>query len=419
MHLQALSPIAETLADHNSYGFRAKRRCADAIDQCFKILHLKTSATWILEGDIKGFFDYLSFQWIEQNIPMEKRILSKWLRSGYLEDKRLYHTTRGVPQGGLVSPVIGNLALDGLEKLVKGETEYFRRSHNINFVRYADDFIVTANNRDVLEQLIPKLEAFLAVRGVSLSKEKTKITSIYEGFDFLGQNIRKHSKSDGKPAKLQITPSKESYKNIKEKIRTLCQSHKGVTPNELINKLNPVLRGWANYHRHVISARTFSKVDSYAWGRVYRWCRRRHPDKTGRWVAQRYFLQEDRKGWHFTDPATGNRLIRIAENARRQRYVKIKAAANPFDPQWDDYFRNRGLKQPRFITTGFKARIHAVQDGICPTCRQMIMDEEHLILHHRDGERHNNALSNLVFYHPNCYFQVYNESDSNVEWSRL
>jgi RNA-directed DNA polymerase len=419
VHLQALSPIAETRADHHSYGFRVKRRCADAIGQCINILCQRTSASWILEGDIKGFFDYLSFPWIEQNIPMDKRILSKWLRSGYMEDETYHPTTQGVPQGGLVSPVIGNLALDGMEQLVKGKSVRFRQRHIINFVRYADDFIVTANNREVLEALTLELEAFLAVRGVSLSKEKTKITPINEGFDFLGQTLRKYPRPNGKPAKLQITPSKASFQSIKEKIRAICKSHKGATPNTLINKLNPVLRGWANYHRHIICAETFAKVDHFVWGRVYRWCKRRHPDKTGRWIANRYFLSDDWSGWRFTDPATGNRLINIAEAVKRQRYVKIKAAANPFDPQWDAYFQNRGLKQSRSITTRFKARIYAVQDGVCPACQQMITDEEDLILHHRDGQRNNNALANLVFYHPNCYFQVYSEPDSKIEWSRL
>ncbi len=419
VHLQAPSPIAETLADHNSYGFRSKRRCADAIDQCFKILRQRTSANWILEGDIKGFFDHLAFQWIEHNIPMDKRILSKWLRSGYMEEQRFNPSTQGVPQGGLVSPVIGNLALDGMEQLVKGKSEHFRRRHNINFVRYADDFIVTANNREVLEASIPKLEAFLGVRGVSLSKEKTTITPISKGFDFLGQTIRKHPRPNGKPAKLQITPSKASFQSIKEKIRAICKSHKGATPATLIDKLNPVLRGWANYHRHISCAKTFSKVDSFVWGRVYRWCKRRHPDKTGRWIAKRYFLRTNSKSWRFTDPATGNSLIKIAEQVKQKRHIKIKAAANPFDPQWEAYFHDRGRKQSRALTTGFKARIYAVQDGVCPTCQQLITDEEDLILHHRDGEQRNNALANLVFYHPNCYFQVYNEPDSKIEWSRL
>ncbi len=196
-HLQALSPIAETLADHNSYGFRPKRRCADALEQCFKVLRHEGSGTWIYEGDIAGFFDNIAFSWMEENIPMDRRLLSKWLRSGFMEEDKYYPTTAGVPQGGLISPVIGNMTLDGLEALVRGESEQFRRKRKINFVRYADDFVGVADNREELEQLTPEIEAFLSERGVSLSKEKTKITHISEGFNFLGQNIRRHRLKDG------------------------------------------------------------------------------------------------------------------------------------------------------------------------------------------------------------------------------
>jgi RNA-directed DNA polymerase len=324
VHLQALTPVAETLADPNSYGFRPKRQCADAIDQCFKILRQKTSATWIYEGDIAGFFDNIAFSWIEANIPMDKRLSSKWLRSGYMEEETFHPTMAGVPQGGLISPVIGNMTLDGLEQVVRGTSEWLRRQHNINFVRYADDFIITANNREVLEQLTPQIEAFLDERGVSLSQEKTKITHISEGFDFLGQNLRKHIHANGQLGKIQITPSKASFQLIKDKVKYLTKRYRGATPEGLIEKLNPVLRGWANYHRHILCAETFSKVDNFVWGRVYRWCKRRHPDKTGRWIAQRYFLGEQRKGWRFTDPDTGTSLIKIGEMVKRQRHIKSR-----------------------------------------------------------------------------------------------
>lgn len=146
VYLQALQPIAETQADHNSYGFRPKRRCADAIDQCFKALRQKTFATWILEGDIQGFFDHIAFSWIEEHLPMNKWILAKWLRCGVIDQGALYPTTAGVPQGGICSPVISNLVLDGLEAVVQGSS-WHRSVHNINYVRWADDFLVTANSR--------------------------------------------------------------------------------------------------------------------------------------------------------------------------------------------------------------------------------------------------------------------------------
>jgi RNA-directed DNA polymerase len=174
--LQALEPIAETLADPNSYGFRPKRRCADAIDQCFKALRQKDTATWILEGDIQGFFDNIRFSWLEEHIPMNKRVLSKWLKSGFVERGTLYPTTAGVPQGGIVSPVMSNMVLDGLEQVV-GSHPRFRRRYHIHCVRWADDFIVTANSREVLvETVLPRINAFLAERGVRLSTEKTAIT---------------------------------------------------------------------------------------------------------------------------------------------------------------------------------------------------------------------------------------------------
>lgn len=418
VHHQALSPIAETLADLNSYGFRPKRRCADAIDQCFKILRQTSSASWILEGDIKGFFDNIGFSWIENHIPMDRKMLSKWLRSGYMEDATFHPTTAGVPQGGIISPVIGNMTLDGMEQLVRGKSEKYRRKHNINFVRYADDFIVTANTPEVLMEIQGDIEAFLQQRGVSLSEEKTKITRISDGFDFLGQTIRKHQRADGRLGKLQITPSDKSLHSIKTKVKELTKRHRGASPKQLIDKLNPVLRGWANYHRHVPCAEAFSKLDSYVWGRVYRWCKRRHPDKTGRWIAQRYFLHEDSAGWRFSDPDTGERLIRVAEAVKQKRHIKIKGAANPFDPLWDDYFEGRDRKQTLSLTPAHTARVLMVQDGVCPWCWQVIQQEEDILPHYRDGDKRNYKLANMVYYHPDCHPQQRKEPDSNAMSSR-
>ena len=184
VYLQALQPRAETTADHNAYGFRPKRRCADAIDQCFKVLRQQTAATGILEGDIEGFFDHIRFSGIAAHIPMTKRVLSKWLRSGVIDRGTLYPTTEGVPQGGIIAPVISTMVLDGLEAVVHGGS-WHRRVHHSNSVRWADDFIVTAKSRQVLEDtVLPRINAFLAARGVRLSPTKTVMTPIAQGFDF-------------------------------------------------------------------------------------------------------------------------------------------------------------------------------------------------------------------------------------------
>lgn len=192
----ALEPIAETTADPNSYGFRPKRSTQDAIEQCFLALSKQKSAKWVLEGDIKGCFDNISHEWIMKNIPMNKTILGKWLKSGYIENQKLFPTELGSPQGSPISPIISNMVLDGLERKLSAT---FRKKKvngkvytpKINFVRYADDFIVTGVSKELLENEVkPVIIEFLKERGLELSEEKTLITHITDGFDFLGINIR-------------------------------------------------------------------------------------------------------------------------------------------------------------------------------------------------------------------------------------
>ena len=416
--LQALEPIAETLADRNSYGFRPKRRCADAIDQCFKALRQKDTATWILEGDIQGFFDTIHFSWIEDHIPMNKRVLSKWLKSGFVERGTRYPTTTGVPQGGILSPVISNMVLDGLEQVVCSHPR-FRRRYNINYVRWADDFVVTANSREVLaETVLPRINAFLAERGVRLSADKTLLTPIAEGFDFLGQTLRKHDGRNGEPAKLLIKPSTASFQALKAKVRSLCKQAAGVTPAALIEQLNPVLRGWANYHRHTLCGQTFFWLDSFGWRRLFRWAKRRHPDKTGRWITDRYFPHQPGKSWCFTDPATGKQVLRVWESIKPERSLKVKGAANPFDPDWEAYFRARDQRVTLRASAPFRAKILRQQQGVCPGCRQMMQVEEDVDLHHRDGNHQNNHMANLVWLHPTCHHQVHYAPDNPTQSPR-
>jgi RNA-directed DNA polymerase len=301
--------------------------------------------------------------------------------------------------------VISNLVLDGLEGIVQGSS-WHRSVHNINYVRWADDFIVTATSRQVLEtDTLPRIEAFLADRGVRLSPEKTVITPLSQGFDFLGQTVRKPERPNGKPAKLQITPSRASFQVLKGKVRTLCKQARGTTPARLIETLNPVLRGWANYHRHVICGETFTKLDNFVWRRVYRWAKRRHSDKTGCWITDRYFPHHKGEAWRFTDPTTGKQLIRVQEAVRAQRYLKVKGAANPFDPEWEAYFQHRDRELALRASSPFRAKILQHQHGVCSGCRQVIQSEEDVELHHRDGNHQNNQEGNLVLLHPNCHRQ--------------
>ena len=231
LHLLALEPVSETLADKASYGFQQKRICHDAIERAYIHLSRKDSATWVLEGDIKGCFDNINHQWLLQNIPMDKKVLQQWLNAGFIENKQLYPTTQGTPQGGIISPTLANMTLDGLEAAIdnafniKIRPDGCRKNnpHKIHLVRYADDFIVTASNKEILEYKVkPLIEGFLEKRGLQLSPEKTKITHIAEGFNFLGQNLRMYPKG-----KLLIRPTKEAVKSVKEKLKDIIVKHGG------------------------------------------------------------------------------------------------------------------------------------------------------------------------------------------------
>jgi RNA-directed DNA polymerase len=309
--------------------------------------------------------------------------------------------------------------LDGLESVVHG-TPRERREHKVHFVRWADDFIVTATTREHLEHtVLPRINAFLAERGVRLSPSKTLITPIEQGFDFLGQTLRKYPRPNGKPAKLQITPSKASLDAVKAKVKTLCQKARGATPEQLIDRLNPVLRGWANYHRHVICAESFSKLDSFVWRELYRWTGRRHPNKTGRWIAKRYFSQEPGRAWWFTDPHTGKQVIQVQATVKAQRHVKIQGAANPLDRQWNSYFHNRNRQLTRQKSSGFYRALLARQNGRCPVCRQIIDYDDELDLHHGDGNHQNHFRDNLWLLHSNCHRQIHHAPIAKTEPPRL
>ncbi|WP_234418493.1 group II intron reverse transcriptase/maturase [Dongshaea marina] len=275
LYLMALDPVSETTADRNSYGFRPQRSTADAIEQIFVNLSRKNSAQWILEGDIKGCFDHISHDWITANVPLDRCIVRKWLKAGYMESSQWNPTEAGTPQGGIISPVLANMALDGLDTVL--ESHFGKKNTKasyktkVNYVRYADDFVITGISRELLEQEVkPIVQRFMAERGLTLSAEKTLITHVSDGFDFLGQNIRKYN------GKLLIKPAKLNLKVFLAKIKALIKGHKTVPAWKLIEMLNPVIRGWANYHRHVVSKETFSYVDYRIWKMLWQWCRRRH-----------------------------------------------------------------------------------------------------------------------------------------------
>src|ERR1700681_387752 len=273
LHLLALDPVLETNADRNSYGFRQKRSCADAIAQCFNTLCNAPNTQWILEADIKSCFDQISHDWLLAHVPMDRAILQQWLKSGYMEKHVLHETTDGTPQGGIISPALSNCALDGLEQLLREKFPTKKRLLSlggkyppVNLIRYADDFVITGRTKELLEgEIKPLVEQFLHERGLELSPAKTVITHVEKGFDFLGQTVRKYPNG-----KLLIKPSKKNIKTFLDGIRGNIKAALGMSAADLIDWLKLKLRGWYNYHRHVVSSRVFSRVDYAIFIRLWR-----------------------------------------------------------------------------------------------------------------------------------------------------
>lgn len=344
LHLLALEPIAETRADPNSYGFRPKRSAADAIEQCFNVLGRKASAQWVLEGDIKACFDRIDHGWLLRHIPMDKTILGKWLKAGYVEGNSLYPTEKGTPQGGIISPVLANMALDGLEKTAK---KAGGKDSKVNVVRYADDFIITCDTKIALEDRVkPAVARFLKTRGLELSEEKTKITSIDEGFDFLGFNVRKYG------GKLLIKPSKKSIKTFLGEIRNTIRRCLSATTEALIWMVNQQLTGFTNYYRTGVAHKAFGYIDNHIYLAIRSWIRRKHPKKSWTWRRKKYFRCYGMGRWRFFTKTKQNRdgtrailYLKKAYTTPIRYHVKIRSEATPYDPAYRSYFESRAIER--------------------------------------------------------------------------
>lgn len=422
LHTLALLPMSETTADWNSYGFRPERCTADAIEALFKRLCKKDASEWILEGDIKGCFDNISHEWMLKNICTDRQVLEKWLKAGYMEKAKLFPTEKGTPQGGIASPTLANLVLDGIEDLLGRNFNALNRYGNrkqvspegIHFVRYADDFVVIAKSKDTLEkEVYPMIEMFLKERGLELSKEKTKITHISDGFDFLGQNIRKY-RFGTKNAKLLIMPSSKNVKTFLASIRQTIKSMATATQKDLICKLNPKIRGWANYHRSVVSKEIYNKVDNEIWKAVWKWSVRRHPNKNKAWIHAKYFRKIKERNHCFScevkdENQKESRLLKLlfTSDTIIKRHLKIIGEATPFDPAYEMYFEKR-ISSKMIGNKEGRRKIEVLwrrQKGCCSICSERITAETEWYVHYLesrvDGGKGN--LSNLILVHTKCH----------------
>ncbi|WP_054064660.1 group II intron reverse transcriptase/maturase [Pseudomonas asplenii] len=412
LHLLALAPIAETTGDPNSYGFRIERSTADAMGQLFVCLSKRLSARWVLEADIQGCFDHINHEWLITNVPTDKVILRKWLKAGVVHKGQLQATDAGTPQGGIISPTLANMALDGLETQLKRHLGVTRaKKLKVNVVRYADDFVITGDSKEILEEVRSWVEQFLAIRGLQLSPEKTRVTHIDDGFDFLGWNFRKYS------GKLLITPSKRNAKAFYSKVKEVISANKAATQEDLIRQLNPMLRGWAFYHQPVVAKKAYSRMDYQIFQALWRWAKRRHPNKGLEWIRRKYFQPTEDRNWVFRttllNEAGDQEEIRLyaLEATPIERHRKISGDYNPFDPAMEEM--GEKLRMSRMLgKIKYRkqvARLFQSQKGLCSLCKSPITREtgwhDHHIIYRSQGG--GDSLNNRVLLHPICHLQLH------------
>jgi len=418
LSLQALDPIADTHADPHSYGLRKERCCAEAMAQGHTVLSNGTRPQWILEGDSTSCFDNISHEWLLTHIPMDTAILSTWLTAGFMDKSVLYPTEDGTPQGGIISPVLANRTLDGLERILrkqypKSGTKALQGMHKqVNLVRYADDFIMTGLSQETLAtEVKPLVSDFLRERGLELSEEQTTRTHMEEGFDFLGQQVRKYN------GQFLTRPSKKNVNAFLTDIREVIKENTQATAYGLVATLNPTIRGWANFHRHAAAKKTCVHVDTAILKALWRWARRRHPKKNTHWGKDQYFGRSGHQHWRFlgkakdTEGKTTQNWLCLASATPRIRYTKITGDVNPYDPKWEISLEER-LSVKREKTLQGKRRLMDLwkeQGGICPVCTQPITQvtgwHNHHIVYKTMGGT--DTAEHRVLMHPNCHRHVH------------
>ena len=414
----ALEPEWESVFEPNSYGFRPGRSCQDAIAQNF-IRVRSGKDTWVLEADIRGFFDNIAHEAILKelgNFP-KKELIKGWLKAGFVFDGKFNPTEMGTPQGGVISPLLANIGLHGLEEHIKSiRPKYVKRVNieKLGVVRYADDFIVTAKDRESLETAQIQIQQWLSERGLELSAEKTLITSMEEGFDFLGFNHRHYN------GKLLIKPTKQKILDFCKRLGKEIKALNGAKQEDVISKLNPILRGFSNYYKGVVSKETFCYISYRMWQYLWRWAKRRHPNKNTKWVYKAYFKTIKGVKWTFACNVS-NRLDKevilslypIAYTPI-ERHIKVKGEASPDDPSLKKYWDNRNQKLGKsYWAKGSKYYLLAQnQNWKCPICGEPLLNGESIETHHivPVAQGGLDDISNLQHLHTACHKQVHSKS---------
>ena len=419
----ALEPYWEAKFEGISYGFRPGRSTHDAIGKIYQAVRPNKKKKWVVDADIKGCFDNINHKQLITtigNFP-GKRLIKEWLKAGYIDNDVFHKQETGTPQGGIISPLLANIALHGMEQALgikynsRGESNGKRI-----LIRYADDFVCLCESKEDALQAKEEINIWLKTRGLELSMEKTKIVHITEGFDFLGFNIRHYKVNNTKTGyKLLIKPSKEYLKQTRRDIREIFLKHKGKSVRQLIAAINPVIRGKANYMRKVVSSKAFGDLDNYLFQRQARYANHTHPNKPNRWKKNRYWgslnLQRPNDKWVFGDKQSGTYMLKFSW-VKIERHPLISKRSSPDDPALKEYWEKKQQKRSRSKAqrmSKMPQKVAKKQEYKCPICGESIFNDEPLHLHHiiprcKGGK---DEVKNLIWLHLYCHHKAHYQKE--------
>jgi RNA-directed DNA polymerase len=410
----ALEPFWEARFEKSSYGFRPGRSAHDAIEEVWHHLRGPLSKNnWVIDADIEGAFDNINHDKLMETIGLfpGRELIRKWLKAGVLDGERFSPSTAGTPQGGLISPLLANIALHGLADAIGSNGQRYKRINGKSqwlshprIIRYADDFVILIETEEKAIEVKQVVEEWLWARGLKLSAEKTKIAKITDGFDFLGFTIirRKNVKQKG-GVSCHVFPSKKSQEKFKAKVKDIFRRNLH-NQDKLFMEINPVITGWGHYFRTGVSAAIFKQLDYVIFHRCLRWSYRRHPNKGKHWAIRQYFDTTPGKSWTFTKKGTNIRLRTLSEIGIK-RHIKVKGNASPDDPELGAYWTKRQTKNNPEI--GVRKALYKAQNGVCAKCNDWLnSNDEETHVHHLDSDRNNYTLSNLQLLHETCHHQI-------------
>lgn len=407
----ALEPFWEAKFEGTSYGFRPGRGCHDALVKIHNVASHRTKL-WVLDADIKAAFDKISHEFLLSKLDgfPARTLIKQWLKAGYVEYGNLRATETGTPQGSVISPLLANIALHGMEEAIGIEQSNSHAKRPRAIVRYADDFCILCENKQDAEITQQILTEWLKTRGLTFSTEKTRIIHLSDGIDFLGMTIKLFKTKKTKTGTcLLIRPSKQSVDKLRDKLRDEWQTLSGTNVEAVVETLNPIIRGWANYHRRQVASYTFKSLDEWMFRREVRYVKKTHPNKPTQWTRAKYWgrLNLDRKDdWVFGERQTGRHLLKFAW-FKIERHILVKGTASPDDPTLKPYWQKRNEKQKTELSSSWQ-KIAKNQNYKCPICGQTLFNDEELHKHHIIARKDNgpDTYKNYLLLHLYCHQQV-------------